>query len=209
MILVHGKVKRPQAVHRKAPKDGVHRVKSKDGTIRSPMTFKIGKDRAYGGNEGIYVRVREDIGCKVYYALRLNTVRTEEQVKSVMGWMERYADLGICARPRGITRAYIDLVYEGQHIERKVWGILVEHVFYPERAWYKYCLGYPYDWIADNHEDHNPHGFKRFCKRAKKHMGKLVEVQDKALTLGGCAWCARKQKWLIIDVDFREKAVFK
>jgi hypothetical protein len=165
--------------------------------------MKIGGQRVYAGNEAMYVRTADNLGIKVYYALRLDMARTEEQVNTVYEWMSKYAKHGICAMPRYPITVDIDIVYRGRHINRSVWGLPVQHVHYPTKAWHKFCLGYPYSWKSVGHPDHNPKGFRRFCDSAKNYMGDMVKVHDKALTLGGSAFCTKRNRWMIMDVDWR------
>jgi len=204
-MILQGTVKRYTKVGKKCPKDGVHRSKP-NCAIRSPLAMKIGGQRVYAGNEAMYVRTADDVGIKVYYSLRLGVARTEEQVNCIYDWMARYAKHGICAMPRYPILVDIDIVYRKKRINRSVWGLPVQHVHYPAKAWHKYCLGYPYSWKAVDHPDHNPAGFKLFCQVAKARMGDMVNVHDKALTLGGSAFCTKRNKWMIMDVDWRRAA---
>ena len=189
MITIDGKITRPRRVKCKCPRDGVHRRKP-NGGIRTPRMCKLNGKTLFYGNEIFYMRHTDDTGLRVYY--RGNSWEHVEAVANVM------LSLGsICVQPIEIVPVALDMSFRG-HPKGTMWALEVEHAHYHERAWSRFCRGHPYDWNAVKHPDHSPRGFKWFVKNAK-----VSKAHKKSLTLGSATWCTKRNRWIIIDVDWR------
>jgi len=194
-VLIKGTVRRGQYARCCCPQDGIHRA-TRSGLIKHPKVSLLDGEPLYHGNEGFYWS-----GVKVYYSFRFNAALDRGAVVDIKNNMDGYGEL--CVKTNRVVTVTLDLVAPtGKGVARKVFGIEVEQVQYPQPAWERFCKGNPYDWYAVSHPDHTVDGFKRFVASAQKV---LMPSHAKSACLGNVAWCTNKSRWIIMDVDRTEQ----
>ena len=190
-MTISGKLKRVHKIYSPKPHDGVHR-KLKSGKLKGPYLAYIGKKQMYHGLYGFYYRYSKRYGVKVYYSIKRKRPRKGyHTVHRHFRKMRRLWKRGYAAKPIKIVRVKVKL--KGRHTQ-KAWGLVQKHLYYPEAAWKKYSKGYPYDWTCVNpreHPEHNPKGFKKFCKK----------IGNTHMKLGDVVYCTRRKHWYVCDID--------
>ena len=197
MIEIAGKITEPRCAEKRCPHDGVHRAKA-DGTIRHPRMGYLDGRPLFFGNEAFYFHTGDDIGYKVYHALRLGVGWGRDKIEYIARQMALFHPFAATAFD--IDEIALDVCFRGKQIRKTAYALAVQHVYYPEKAWIRFCRGYPYDWNVVAHPEHSPDGFRRFVASAARVVPRL---HKKSLVLGGTAWCSRQNRWIIMDVDWR------
>lgn len=181
------------------PNDGVHRPDGKGG-IRSPFIYRIGERIVYGGNEGIFVPDGDQTGIKIMYTFKGGKAFSLSRVSDIYGKMGEFERL--CVPVFGIEKVVLAIRYRNAKINQECYGIRVKRVVYPEKAWERFLLGYPYDWNASNLPSHTISGYRRFVKGAKRVMGNRYKFHLKSLVLGNVAYCTEDKRWYVMDIDW-------
>lgn len=174
--------------HCKCPDDGVH-VATKDGMVSSTHAVTLGDILVPKGSTAFYVR-NKGKGFKVFYGLDTGKKVSGERVMAIANAMEQ-AGRQFCPRVHGIVGADIDVRYRDERIQTTALALCVEHVHWPD-GFEGYVRGLPY--IFDEMPEHNPDGFKRFVKKARKVLG------DQEYKLGNVLYNTRLGRWMLVDV---------
>ena len=189
-----------------APLDGVH-INGAHGFIKGvhSLWFKT-KDAQYRlvpkGATSMYWRLDADTGLRVGYSFKWFVDLRRRQVERDYDLMRKAFKMGIAPQSFGVERIDMILKYHQEgHLTKKLYcnpyAIRVQHIHYPEAAWQRYAEGYPYDWAAVDHPDHNPDGFNRFrnsIKPAVKELG-----LDTSLKLGDILFCTKTNRYYLVD----------
>lgn len=197
MLEIKGKVKKIERVKAKCPKDGVHRMNG-NGKIVSPKLYKIGNITVPCGNEGFYYKTDENIGIKVYYSFKLNRAMEKEKIMEVCCKLIQYRS--ICIMPYGVVSLKLNIIYDGKKIKEECYGIMGQYVHTPQKAWTRFLKGYPYSWDTDG--DNTIEGYKKFVEYGKAVFGEEYELHKKSLFLGNTAYCTKKNRWYVMDIDW-------
>ena len=158
----------------KAPEDGVQRNSDKDGLLKGCKSAWLnGEYLCSKGMTSVYIKNKEDTGVKIYYSLHWFKPSSKKVVIAKFNKHLKMYKLGIAAKPYKVVDVDLDFMYYDKrgeckkHVKCHAYGIKVQHVFYPEKAWEVYASGKPYDWNAldqKEYPDHNPKGYHKFVK---------------------------------------------
>ena len=212
---IQGTVKEMKRVHVKCPDDSVHRVSNKNGWMKGCRSVMLNDTELLPrGMSGLYRRYKEDYGIKVFYSVHNDVCSKRKIVLKQFKRQNKLYKLGVATQPHKIVSVRMDFKYYGKdgkyvrHVKKTALGIKVTHVAYPEEVWEKYAQGYPYDWNGDDHEDHSPEGYLKFCKRLKKVLkksgigicGQFPFKEKKNPKLGDIVWDCKDKRFYIVDV---------
>jgi len=214
---ITGTLREMKRVKMAAPQDGVHRVSQKDGKAQMKgCRSMLWNDKTIipRGMSGAYFRYKEKYGVKIFYSVHNNVCSKMKTVRKQFKKQMKLYKLGVATQPHKIVNVKLDFDYYeknlkfARHVKKDALGIKVTHIAYPEDAWKKYAQGYPYDWDADDHKDHSPEGYLKFCKHLKKVLlknkificGQWPVKEKKNPKLGDCVWDTNKKRWYVVDV---------
>jgi len=199
-MLIKGKAEFIPRAKVPAPDDGVH-CNGSDGLLKGSHSVMLGDKLLPKGRVGLYWKKNEETGIKVFYSLSWAKAQKMKYVKRIKRKWAKLYKLGISPKPEKIISVKIDLEYKGKKHKATAFGIKTEHVDAPEKAWIDYAKGIPYDWNADEHEDHSPEGYTKFVKRSKKIMAKKGLSIDGSWKLGDVIWSCRRKRFYLVDID--------
>ena len=205
MLKLKGTLVRKERAKIKAPDDGVHRNGS-DGFLKgSHAMYLDGKKFLPHGQVSIYLRnyIHIGIGLKIYVSAKHGWHSKKKYVRSVRKRMKIYHKLGVCPKPHSIIPVQVDLIYKDKHYNKQVWGLEVDHVYWPE-DWEDYCNGHPLTWCDGKYPDYSPEGFIKF----KKKLDKLLTMEDKktlrklgdSYKAGDVMYCTKMKGWRFVDL---------
>lgn len=93
------------------------------------------------------------------------------------------------------------MVYKRTRHVAKAYGIKVQHVDAPEKAWRDYVYGALYDWEAYDHKDHSVEGYKSFVHKTKELQKKHKCRTYGSYKIGDVMWSCNKERWYLVDID--------
>lgn len=192
---IQGKLIKISSVTQKAPDDGVHRINSR-GFLKHPNLRMLNGEFLYCGKNAFYYRISEDRGIKVFFSLKKKVGKPRSSVERTFCEMNKYNNALV--NVHSIVDIELDLKTKQDPIIATVFGIEVDHIHYPTGAWNMFCLGYPYDFDCIDNPDHSINGFIVYQKSIK-HM--FPEKYEKAYYFGNVAWCAKRNKWIGMDLE--------
>ena len=117
---------------------------------------------------------KPDCGVKVFLSAKHGWHSKKKYVRAVRARMKKYYKKGISPKPHEIIPVKVDLKYKDKHYKKKVWGLVVDHCYFPE-DWEDYCNGIPLTWCNGKYKDYSPEGFKKF----KKKIDRTLSNEDK------------------------------
>ena len=202
-MLIQGKAKFIPRAKVPAPMDGVH-VNGKDGLLKGTHAVLLGENLIPKGRVGMYVRKNEETGIKVFYSLSWGKAQKLSYVKKIFRKWRRLYEIGVSPKPEKIVTVEINLTYKGKKHKAKALGIKTSHIHYPEDAWRDYMYGNPYRWDCLSHEEHplhNPEGYMRFVKWAKKEQKKHGLETEGSYKLGDVVYCIKRKRYFLVDID--------
>jgi len=200
MIKITGKfVRVPKAPH-PCPQDGVHRQNSL-GYIRGAHAYMVDDALLVPfGLIGFYWQMGAGQGVKVYYSLKKRKKTRPGDVEKIFHVMKKiWKKTQINPEPIEISDVHIKIECDGSVIDTITRGIVTKACQYPEKAWYDYACGKPYDWAAVQEENHNPKSFCEFQQKAKKII-KKYKLTTKA-KLGDVVYDMASKRWFLVDCD--------
>jgi hypothetical protein len=201
MLKIKAEVRYIPRVKVAVPMDGVH-VAGKDGAIKGVHSLWFDVKLVPKGATSAYFRVNEDEGLRIGYSFSWFKALSESVVLRDHEYMVRAYKANVAPQPMGITEVKLSLNYHEndkpvKKIHTLAYAIKVKHVHYPEQAWLDYAKGYPYDWKAVDHPDHNPEGFLAFRETVRPVIAKLG--LDTSLKLGDILFCTKLGRWFLVD----------
>lgn len=186
------------------PNDGVH-VAGKDGFIKGVRNILINNQECPRGMVGVYYRISQTQGLKIYYSTKHKYCTKREVVERTYRTMCKLWDLELCPAPFAVEEVKLKLDYNGKKIRENCYAIRMAHVNYPEKAWADYSRGRPYNWNCIDAPNHNPQAFLRFVDYAKDLLDKNRIKLDTSFKLGDVIYDTVVHKWYIVDVDLENK----
>ena len=169
------------------------------------------------GVVGFYHRYKENKGAKVFYSFKNNSVCSKKYVSGQFRKHRKLYELGVAPKPHKIITVELDFDRYNKkgelerHVKKKAFGIVADHVHYPEDAWAKYAAGINYDFDCldkKEHPKHCPEGYLKFCKKMKKILlaakmtvcGEWPVKEKKNPKLGDIVYDTRKKRFYLVDV---------
>ena len=95
----------------------------------------------------------------------------------------------------------INLLFKNVRHHSDAFAIKTQHIDTPEKAWYDYMYGRPYDWKAVDHKDHSPEGYLRFVKWAKRKQAEHGVKTEGSYKIGDVMWSCSRKRWYLVDID--------
>ena len=217
MLTLKGQLIRKPRAKIPAPNDGCQRNGS-DGCLKGSHAMYLNDDHVKDffiphGQVSMYIHGTLEIsetetfqaptGTKVFLSAKHGWHSKKKYVKSVRARMKKYYKKGISPKPHEIIPVKVDLKYKDKHYKKKVWGLIVDHCYFPE-DWEDYCNGIPLTWCNGKYKDYSPEGFKKF----KKKVDKLLSSEDKKVLrklgdsykIGDIVYCTKRQRWFFVDL---------
>lgn len=170
------------------PDDGVHKA-TRDGFVSSTHAVFLNGVLVPKGSTAFYAHL-ERKGFKVFYGLDTGKTTKVSLVNEIADAMT-VAGRDFCPRAHKVVGCDIDVEYRGGRIRTEAVALEVEHVPWTE-AFEQYVAGHAYVW--DDLPEHNPEGFKRFVKKARKAIG------EQEYKLGNVLYNTRLSRWMLVDV---------
>jgi len=190
------------------PDDGVHR-KGKDGGIKGVHSLVHNdKNLIPKGQDCFYYRVNSEKGIQVYYSFGWFKAHKKKAAIRNFQRLNLFNKLGLSPKPHKVICLELDIKYwqppKRKHIICHSYGVVVDHVNYPEDIWADYAKGRSYK-FPEPHEDpygnHSPDGYKDFCNKITEQCKKMKIKLDSSLKLGDVIYDVKKGRWFLVDVD--------
>ena len=206
---ISGNVELIQRAKIKAPDDGVH-VNGSDGFLKGVHSVYLDGKLIPKGSVGFFYETGFDRGVKVYIGGFPNHpwVSRLRVVESAFKRMTKLAIQGYCPKPKHVIRVQAKWTYQGKTFLKNAWGLEMEKIHYPIKAWEKYAQGYNYDWTAIDHPNHSPDGYHKFCKELRRFcinnnwkFSAFNPKKDENPKLGDVLFDTGRLKWYLVDVD--------
>jgi hypothetical protein len=192
MITVKGKAVKIKKENYKCPKDGIHRRKE-SGRIRGFWGLKLSDVNIYYGNWAYYFP-----GYKVFYSFKFNkTTKSMDEVKKTASMMRLLKEF--CPVVHTVDNVVTDIVFDKRKCKAVSPALLMQHVYYPEKAWLNFARGKPYDWNADGHPAHSIVGFEAF-RNELELVTKNIQYAWDSFSIGNIVWCTQMKRWYLVDV---------
>lgn len=188
------------------PDDGVH-VTGRDGKIKGVLPIEIDGKWHPAGVHGFYVQLSEELGMKVYYSWRWYKAAKFKHVAAARKNMRKLHTSGLAPNPHNVKKVEIKVTErKGGRVARikaEAWGLVVDHIHYPEKLMKAYSLGRPYAWALDEEEHpyHCPEGFQEFVKEAREVIEDKGLKVDSGMKLGDILYCVHRKRWYLVDAD--------
>jgi len=214
---ISGVVKEIPRVLDVPPKDGVHRVSKKDGLMKGCRSVMLNdKILMPRGMTSAYIHNKESTGVKFFYSFHHNRRCKRKTVRTQFRKHYKLYELGIACKPHKVVVVHLDFdrYKKGgkfdHHVKMKVWGIKVDHIFYPEKVWADYARGKVYDFKCldqEKYPNHNPAGYLKFCKKMKRVLkqakigvcGNFPFDEKENPKLGDVVYCMKKKRFFLVD----------
>lgn len=202
MITISGEVREIIKRRELAPKDGIHDA-DKHGFVRGARAYTLNGNLLPRGMVGFYYRLDEARGIKVYYSFKKDFCSPLRTVERCRNNMKLLAKQGVALHPGKIVRVRIDFRFNGKRIIREPFGVVVSHVFYPQKEWVDYLHGKAYAWgsstLDDDERQHSPIGLIKFREKLAKAVSGLGLKIDARGKLGDVLYCTKRNRWILVD----------
>jgi len=80
------------------------------------------------GSNCFYIKLNEKRGLKVYYGLDRKQLLERHFVRKLKRYAEFLAENGISLKPKGKEAVDLDIVWRGEPVKCRAWGIIVKHL---------------------------------------------------------------------------------